>query len=307
MICNNCGHNNEDGKLNCTWCNFPLPVVPPPAKSIKKMPSIAPASPAPGAEPPMLEPRTARIHHDSSKPVKGKKTCPQCQYELILDSAFCPMCSFPFTLDSNTQPSSSIQIEEVPLVDFPQEEINPASSSTAEVPADAFLAEEPAQPSSIEEIVSTDFPSEQPAPSSPMEETPTPEAPAKTHRKSTTTPYKKLPERKMVSNTIDPFRRDAANEVLASFQPIARDAEPPMDPITVVFSDKPIQLNRAVLESDNNTITGKVQAELAFRDGAWYLVDRSEQETTFIRASGPVKLQKGDVILMGNRKFIFDC
>jgi predicted component of type VI protein secretion system len=61
------------------------------------------------------------------------------------------------------------------------------------------------------------------------------------------------------------------------------------------------------LDPDNNTITSKTQAIFEFRDGGWYLTDKSEQQTTFIRASGTVKLEKGDVILMGNRKFIFDC
>lgn len=267
MICNNCGHNNEDGKLNCTWCKFPLAVVPPPAKSIKKTPS---SLPAPTSEPPMLEPRTARIHQDSSKPVKGKKTCPQCQYEMILDSDFCPMCSFPFSIMTTESVTSPIQPDQpdTTTVAPPMEE----ASATPTIPADP-----------IEEPLAV-----------------------KPRGKSTTSPFRKKPERKMVSATIDPFRRDAANELLATFQPISRESELPMDPITFIYTDKPISLNRSVLEADNNTITGKVQAELEFRDGAWYLVDRSEQETTFVRATGPVKLQKGDVILMGNRKFKFD-
>ena len=65
-------------------------------------------------------------------------------------------------------------------------------------------------------------------------------------------------------------------------------------------------LFRSILDAENNTITSKTQAIFEFRDGEWYITDKSDQQTTFIRASGAVKLEKGDIILMGNRKFIFD-
>ena len=57
----------------------------------------------------------------------------------------------------------------------------------------------------------------------------------------------------------------------------------------------------------NNTITSKVQAVFECINGVWYLVDQSEQQTTFVLANQPIALKKGDILLMGNRKFIFEC
>lgn len=67
------------------------------------------------------------------------------------------------------------------------------------------------------------------------------------------------------------------------------------------------ELNRELLEADNFTITSKVQAELTFKDGSWYVKDRSSLHTTYILCAEPIILKDGDTILMGNRNFIFNC
>jgi hypothetical protein len=64
-------------------------------------------------------------------------------------------------------------------------------------------------------------------------------------------------------------------------------------------------VSRSVLDENNFTITSKVQAVFAFKDNKWWLVDRSELKTTFIQAREPRELKDGDVILMGDRKFVF--
>jgi len=65
-------------------------------------------------------------------------------------------------------------------------------------------------------------------------------------------------------------------------------------------------LNRTNTIEDNQTITSKTQAEIRLENGEWYLVDKSEQQTTFVQARQPIKLTKGDIILLGDTKFIFD-
>lgn len=66
------------------------------------------------------------------------------------------------------------------------------------------------------------------------------------------------------------------------------------------------ELNRDMLDKDNPTITSKVQAVLTNKDGKWYIQDKSSQRTTFVHAEEPIALKDGDVILMGNRTFIFN-
>lgn len=66
-------------------------------------------------------------------------------------------------------------------------------------------------------------------------------------------------------------------------------------------------LNRANLDPENYTITSKVQAELTYENGQWYIKDRSQLQTTYILCQDPMDLKDGDSILMGNRVFTFNC
>ena len=66
------------------------------------------------------------------------------------------------------------------------------------------------------------------------------------------------------------------------------------------------ELNRQLLDPDNNTITSKVQAILTHKDGKWYVQNQSAQKTTYVYAGEPVEVKSGDIILMGNRTFVFE-
>jgi len=66
------------------------------------------------------------------------------------------------------------------------------------------------------------------------------------------------------------------------------------------------ELNRQLIDPDNNTITSKVQATLTFKDGKWYVQNQSVQKTTYVFAGEPIEVKHGDVILMGNRTFVFE-
>jgi len=66
------------------------------------------------------------------------------------------------------------------------------------------------------------------------------------------------------------------------------------------------ELNRQMLDPDNNTITSKVQATLTHRDGKWYIQNQSSQKTTYVYAGEPVEVKSGDIILMGDRSFVFE-
>lgn len=66
------------------------------------------------------------------------------------------------------------------------------------------------------------------------------------------------------------------------------------------------ELNRQMLDPDNKTITSKVQAILMHKDGKWYVQNQSEQKTTYVYAGEPIEVKAGDIILMGNRTFVFE-
>lgn len=65
------------------------------------------------------------------------------------------------------------------------------------------------------------------------------------------------------------------------------------------------ELNRGNLDPNNVTISQKLQAVMTKKNGKWYIKDQSTYKTTYILASEDVALKDGDVILMGNRRFVF--
>jgi hypothetical protein len=71
------------------------------------------------------------------------------------------------------------------------------------------------------------------------------------------------------------------------------------------FEGAHIQLNRANLDPENRSITSKVQAELYQKDGQWFLENKSEHQTSYIRVQGAVVLKSGDILLLGDQLFEF--
>lgn len=73
----------------------------------------------------------------------------------------------------------------------------------------------------------------------------------------------------------------------------------------ISYSGDTIILNRANTDPNNNTITSKEQAVLIHDGSNWYIEDRSEMHTTLLRVSKRMKLEDGDIIVLGNRLFEF--
>lgn len=71
------------------------------------------------------------------------------------------------------------------------------------------------------------------------------------------------------------------------------------------YEGKSIILNRSNTEAGNESITSQTQAVITNIDGHWFIEDKSEQGTTFVRASKKLELSEGDTILLGNRLFEF--
>lgn len=67
-----------------------------------------------------------------------------------------------------------------------------------------------------------------------------------------------------------------------------------------------VLLNRQNTEPTNRTITQKEQAVLSFAEGGWYIENRSNSNPTSLIANRKMELQKGDIVVMGDRRFRFD-
>lgn len=89
-----------------------------------------------------------------------------------------------------------------------------------------------------------------------------------------------------------------------TLRPIAWDKETVQyQPIT--YTGSVVNLNRSNTEPNNSSITSKLQAVISNINGEWYIEDKSSYQSTLIHIRGKVKLQDGDVIVFGNRKFEF--
>ncbi len=105
------------------------------------------------------------------------------------------------------------------------------------------------------------------------------------------------------SDTINPWVQ-VTPQSRCTLTPV-RQSSDEAAPATVTFKGDTNTLNRANLDAENPTITSQTQAELTYKDGVWYIQDCSQQQTTFVHAGNKTPLHDGDVILMGNRQFIF--
>lgn len=75
---------------------------------------------------------------------------------------------------------------------------------------------------------------------------------------------------------------------------------------SIEFSGEQTILNRANTIQNNQTITSKEQAVVEYKDGKWYLSDRSALKTTFVCSQNPIEIQKGDIIMLGDTRFEFN-
>lgn len=102
-----------------------------------------------------------------------------------------------------------------------------------------------------------------------------------------------------VNNWINP-----SQGVFCTLKPVAWMNEG-IDYQPISYSGDVIILNRANTDPNNNSITSKEQAVLTNDGTDWYIENKSEQETTFIKVSKKTKLESGDIIVLGNRLFEF--
>lgn len=86
--------------------------------------------------------------------------------------------------------------------------------------------------------------------------------------------------------------------------PIKRNGER-HEPEDIELEGEEVVLNRDNTDPGNMSITSRNQAVVMRKDDQWYIEDKSEQKTTFVQARTPQLLQDGDIILLGNRLFVF--
>lgn len=104
--------------------------------------------------------------------------------------------------------------------------------------------------------------------------------------------------------TVNPWMQPSTG-TFCTLKPISWAGEN-IDHQPLSFSGVSIVLNRSNTDPNNQSITSTEQAELSFEEGEWYIIDKSQQRTTYVLAARKTKLHKGDIIVLGNRLFEFN-
>jgi hypothetical protein len=102
------------------------------------------------------------------------------------------------------------------------------------------------------------------------------------------------------NSTIFPFERENG----FSLKPLDKSAD--AKALSFQYSGDEIVLNRANLDPSNLTITSRIQAKITFENGKWKITNVSDLKTTYIQVVKTMTLEKGDVIVFGNKHFLFD-
>ncbi len=109
------------------------------------------------------------------------------------------------------------------------------------------------------------------------------------------------------TETITPWEEDTQEPIHQfSLTPLDHETQQPLTPQT--FEGDSVALNRKNTDPDNSTITSKKQATIVYRNGQWEISNNSTLKTTFIQVKNneSTPLKKGDIILLGNRLFVFN-
>lgn len=74
---------------------------------------------------------------------------------------------------------------------------------------------------------------------------------------------------------------------------------------TLDFEGEEVSLNRQNLDVSNKSISGGQHAKIEYENGQWYIKDESSNGFTFVQVRDRMPIQSGDMIIMGNKLFVF--
>lgn len=272
MRCKNCGWDNPDGSVKCEKCNSAL-------DSSSYVPEVEPSQNVSDYQSAMRATvrESSIFGNEVNTPQtdEGEKlTCRTCGYPLSGNMQMCPACGTPISRNNNASP----------LPQYPPIPNMVAQQMTVRED-EVFRHTENNQNRSIKKCNKC---------GNPLSEN------------VRFCPNCGSPIRKM-SGTVAAWDSPVMQGEygFCTLKPIAwarenRDYQP------ITYSGNEIILNRSNTDPNNQTITSQQQAILT-RDGDnWYIEDLSASKSTMLRVGRKMKLEKGDIICLGNRLFEFN-
>jgi hypothetical protein len=132
-------------------------------------------------------------------------------------------------------------------------------------------------------------------------------APADNTKAVPADPIKTVPADSTRTVPADPIKtvRRVVPEAKRGFRLVAVSLHDDAETKSIPLEGEHVVLNRELLDSQNNSISRSGHASLTFRDGEWWLDNLSSLKSTFVQVNGPVRIQPGDSILLGDKLFRF--
>jgi hypothetical protein len=231
--------------------------------------------------------------------------CPDCRYPKRIDEDYCPTC--PFAKLETEQKSSRWSS----LFDFgggakPQETPRPVEN-----PFPQIQPQQNIEPQRIEVQPNP----QQPIYNPPPQYNPTPQAapppqnypPPPPHNyggRATMLPGEMPPLPKNVPRgTFNPYTQPLTETPKFKLTSIPRHTETTGQ--TNEYEGESVALKRSNLDKENYTISSQEHATIDNIDNKWYISNKSSLKTTYIQVNSLTEIKDGDVVLIGDRMFIF--
>jgi uncharacterized Zn finger protein (UPF0148 family) len=74
---------------------------------------------------------------------------------------------------------------------------------------------------------------------------------------------------------------------------------------SIALNSDNVLLNRANVDATNLSIDVNEQARMVCRNGEWFIQNLSQTRTTYVCTSREIKLEVGDIVVVGNKRYIF--
>lgn len=314
MKCKNCNWPNRPNEKVCIKCGAPLtddaPAAPAPKGGIGTMPLSGGGNPVPAGQPGSARMPVGGPQGPMGGPqgpfgqpggvYRPSNMCPRCSYPLRPGMTECPNCHLSLMPQKPQQPQQPRQQPQKPA-----DPARPVQQPGSPVQPEQHYPTKPEQPQQTRQTQPQQPPQ---GPLSGAGHQPTvkglPGEGLPNGLPASVQPQGNAPVHRATVNIYTaPVQTESPK---FSITPVARLNEA-ASPRPLDFEGVETILNRANTDPENLSITSRQQAAISRRDGKWIITDMSDQKTTFVHPTREgVELHDGDVILLGNRMFIFN-
>jgi uncharacterized Zn finger protein (UPF0148 family) len=240
-------------------------------------------------------------HSPTSRP--KQRLCFNCKHPIFPEYYFCPECGTSLT-DKKSAPETIAPKATIPNAGLKSTRADAASESAVAKDLSKSTIKDIAAISTIPDAASKatipNVASKSTMPDAGLKSTPADIAPESAVADVTIIPDTVAPEDNISRRTVRPGKR------LYCTLTLIPDEKEPISAAVLSFSGEKIILNRANTEPGNITITSKEQGLLSCENKRWFIEDLSELKTTYLYVSEKTELKSGDIIVLGDRRFLFN-